>query len=198
MPYDTQIRYERENGFGAKIYKDSTDQYVVKVEDHPTAFDPAPWVNFQGDRYMGRDGAMYLIVADPDVVDTLGNVTPVADPSRPEGPPALTPVGYTLVNSIWTQRVLIDDNSKAVYKRADSGTEFFYVRDNPPDFSLDADKALYVFVETGTPGGGMPTIFLDKFGFEWELLLESEVGGITYMGIPISRVGVVVAVGHQE
>lgn len=144
LPYDTQIRYERENVHGAKIYKDLTDQSVVKVEDHPTAFDPAPWVNFQGDRYMGRDGAMYLIVADPEVVDILGNVTPIADPTRPEGPPALTPVGYTLVNSIWTQRVPIDVNTKAVYKRADSGSEFFYVRDNPPDFSLDVDKANYL------------------------------------------------------
>ena len=77
-----------------------------------------------------------------------------------------------------------------MYKREDSGSEFFYVRDNPPDYSLDVDKALYVYVETGAPGGGLPTIFLDKFGFEWELLLESEVGGITYMGIPISRVGI--------
>ena len=72
---------------------------------------------------MGRDGAMYLIVADPEIVDFLGNVTPaVADPLRPEGPPVLTPTEYMLVNSMWTQRVLIDDNTRAVYKREDLGT----------------------------------------------------------------------------
>ena len=189
LDYNMQIFYERENLHAAKIYKDQTDQYVVKVEDHHTAFDPAPWVDFQGDRYMGRDGAMYLIIDDPEVVDFLGNVTPVVDPLRPEGPPALTPTGYKLVNSMWTQRVPIDDNTKAVYKREDTGTEFFYLRDNPPEYSLEADKALYVYVQTSMTRGGMPTIFLDKFGFEWSLLLESEVGGITFMGNPISRFG---------
>ena len=41
---------------GAKIYKDFIQRYAVKVEDHPSDVDPAPWVNFQGDRFMGRDG----------------------------------------------------------------------------------------------------------------------------------------------
>ena len=188
LQYDMQIRYERENALGAKIYKDQTDQYVVKVEDHPTAFDPAPWVNYQGDRYMGRDGAMYLIVADPEFVDSLGNVTTVADPGKIEGPPELTPAGYKLVNSIRTQRILVDDNTMAVYKREDSGTEFFYLRYNPTDYSLEADKVLYVYIQTALVSERMPTIFLDKFGFEWDLMLDSEVTGITYMGNPISRI----------
>ena len=70
------------------------------MEDHVTAFDPSPWVNYQGYRYMSRDGAMYLIVEDPDARDTLGNVIPLVNPLRPEGPPDLTPTGYRLVNAI--------------------------------------------------------------------------------------------------
>lgn len=189
LQYDTQIRFERENMHGAKIYKDQAEQYMVKVEDHVSPFDPAPWVNYQGDRYMGRVGDMYLIVADPEVVDILGNVTPIVDPLQPEGPPTLTPEGYHCVNHVWTHRVPTDDLTKAVYKREDSGTEFFYLRDNPPEYSLDADKILYVYVLNLLTDDGMPTIFLDKFGFEWSLLLESEIGGITYMGYPISRFG---------
>ena len=54
LEYNMQILYERENLHAAKIYRDQTDQYMVKVEDHHTAFDPAPWVNFQGDRYIGE------------------------------------------------------------------------------------------------------------------------------------------------
>lgn len=126
---------------------------------------------------------------DPKVVDLLGNVVPRADPLVTKGPPALTPAGYKLVNSIGTQRVLIDDHTKVVYKREDVGTEFFYLRDNPPEDSLDVEKVLYVYVKTGLSNGDIITIFLDKFGLEWVFLIASEVDGLTYMGNPISRYG---------
>lgn len=90
---------------------------MVKVEDHITEFDPAPWVNFQGDRYMGQDGAMYIIVEKSNVVDTLGNIVLEADPLRDEGPPRIAIIGYKLVNSILAHRVPIDDATKALYKR---------------------------------------------------------------------------------
>lgn len=122
LEYDFQIRYEKENLNRAKIYRDQNGQFMVKVEDHHTEFDPAPWVNYQGDRYMGKDGAMYLIIVNPKTVDFLGNEVPEEDPLTIEGPPVITPTGYKLVNSIWTHRVPIDDYTRAVYKREDAGT----------------------------------------------------------------------------
>ena len=72
LDYDGRLRFVMENNHGALICKDFINRYAVKIEDHVTIFDPAPWVNFQGDRYMGRDGAMYVLTENPDEVDKLG------------------------------------------------------------------------------------------------------------------------------
>ena len=50
LEYDCRLRFQMENLQGAKIYKDTINRLVAKIEDHSTIFDPAPWVNFQGDR----------------------------------------------------------------------------------------------------------------------------------------------------
>ena len=61
------------NTHSAIIYKDFISRFRVRVEDHSSPIDPAPHVNYQGDRYMDRNGAMYLLVEDPAAVDVLGN-----------------------------------------------------------------------------------------------------------------------------
>ena len=71
LDYDGRLRFVMENNHGALIYKDFINIYAVKIEDHVTIFDPAPWVNFQGDKYMGRDGAMYVLTKNPDEMDKL-------------------------------------------------------------------------------------------------------------------------------
>ena len=65
-----------ENAHGAKIYRDFLQCYAIKVEDHPSDINPASWVNFQGDRFMGRDGCMYILTENPEDVDQLGNPIP--------------------------------------------------------------------------------------------------------------------------
>ena len=60
---------------------------AVEVEDHPLDVDPVPWVNFQGDRYMGRDGSMYLLVENPENVDRLGNTILREERLIEENPP---------------------------------------------------------------------------------------------------------------
>ena len=96
--------------------------------------------------------------------------------------------GLRLVNSIRVQRILIDDTTKAMYKREDAGTEFFYLRDYPPEYCLTEDKIMYVFVNS-VPRVEPPMSFFDKFGIEWNLLLDNEVKGVTYLGVPITRTG---------
>ena len=76
LDYDGKLRFHVENTHGAKIYKDFIQRFAVKVEDHPSEVDPAPWVNFQGDRYTGRDEVMYLLIENLENVDRLGNVIP--------------------------------------------------------------------------------------------------------------------------
>ena len=69
LQFNVRLEFCRENAIGAKVYVDSWGQYTIKIEDCHTKFDLAPWVNYQGDCYMGRDGATYQIVDNPDVVD---------------------------------------------------------------------------------------------------------------------------------
>ena len=48
------------------------------------AFDPTPWVNYQGDTYMGQEGMRYVVTKDPDNVDKWGQV--VEEPNDEEPP----------------------------------------------------------------------------------------------------------------
>ena len=74
LDYDGRLRFHMENAHGAKIFRDCLQRYyTLKVEDHPSDIDLAPWVNFQGDRYKGGDGCMYLLTETPEDVDQLGN-----------------------------------------------------------------------------------------------------------------------------
>ena len=100
LDYDGRLRFVMENNHGALIYKDFINRHVVKIEDHVAIFDPAPWVNFQGDRYMGRDGAMYVLTKNPDEVDKLGLRVQTETRMEEEGPPRVELVGFRLVNSI--------------------------------------------------------------------------------------------------
>ena len=72
LDFDGILRFYKENAQGTKIYRDFIHRFAVKVEDHASDFDPAPRVNFQGDRYMSEKGVMYLLIDDPDSVDILG------------------------------------------------------------------------------------------------------------------------------
>ena len=101
LEYDGRLRFLLENSQGALIYKDFINRFVVKIEDHTTIFDPAPWVNFQGDRYMGKDGSMYLLTEFPEEVDKLGNLVHGEMKIEEEGPPKVELLGFRLVNSIW-------------------------------------------------------------------------------------------------
>ena len=138
------------NAHGARIYRDFISRFLVRVEDHSSPVDPVPRVNYQGDRYMDCNGVMYLLVEDPEAVDVLGNPVDKEHGLIEEGPPRLEQQGLRLINSVWTKRVWIDNATKALYKRKDAGSEFFYLEDFPPLQCLTEDKVLYVYVNTHT------------------------------------------------
>ena len=56
MAFNMRLAYMKTNGHRAQLYKDPMNIWVVKVEDHPLAFEATPWVNCQGDLYMGQGG----------------------------------------------------------------------------------------------------------------------------------------------
>ena len=73
LEYDGSFRFHMTNTDDARIYRDFISRFAVRVEDHSSLVDRAPRVNYQGDRYMDRNGVMYLLVEDAEAVDVLGN-----------------------------------------------------------------------------------------------------------------------------
>ena len=147
LEYDSRLRFQMENLQGAKIYKDTINRLVAKIEDHFTIFDLAPWVNFQGNHYVGKDGSMYVLTENPNEVDKLGCTILRETNSLEEGPPSVGLLGFKLVNSIWVCRILLDDNSKILYKQESYGSEFFYMRNCAPDYTITEDKILNIFIQ---------------------------------------------------
>ena len=75
-----------------------------------------------------------------------------------------------------------------MYKRVESGTEFFYLRNSPPDHTITEEKLLYAFVDIN-PGASKDVVFFDKYNLEWDLKFADEVMNLTFQGMPIVRIG---------
>ena len=132
---------------------------------------------------------MYLVVENPDIVDTLGGIQKPEPHEGDEVPPKPIQEGVKLVNSILVRRVCIDDPTKALYKIMDEGSEFFYERYNPLNHSLSEVKILYVSRQEGFMPEPKPVAFVDKYKKEWILVLREDVKDYTYKGIPIHWLG---------
>ena len=53
MAFNMRLAFAKANSHGAQLYKDPMSRWVVKIEDVATACEANPWVNYQGDLYMG-------------------------------------------------------------------------------------------------------------------------------------------------
>ena len=79
--------YVRDNPHGALVYRDPQNWFLIKIEDHHTEFEATPFVNYQGDRYIGQQGEMYLVVENQDIIDNLGGVQTTEPHEENELPP---------------------------------------------------------------------------------------------------------------
>ena len=70
--YNTKLNFQGTNCFNAKIYKDNQGRYILKIKDNPFEDEPPLMANYQGNRYMGPHGVMYLVVENPQRVGLLG------------------------------------------------------------------------------------------------------------------------------
>lgn len=74
IAFNVKLTFIDVNAFGAKIYCDPRNKYLVKVEDrHPTQAHQILWAKYQGDHYVDQDGGSYVITLDPGHMDKLGN-----------------------------------------------------------------------------------------------------------------------------
>ena len=88
------------------------NHWVVCVEDTPTAFDATPWVNYQGDLYMGQSGERYIVITKPENVDKWGVMVKV---NKVKEPPFKDSLDMKLLNIIKVQLIKTDDPTIAMY-----------------------------------------------------------------------------------
>ena len=72
LEFNIKLKFDYTNAWGAEIYHDPMQRQVYKTADCPTPFEKAPWVNYQGDMYVGEDGARYEVTDHPHKVDATG------------------------------------------------------------------------------------------------------------------------------
>ena len=72
MDFNMRLDFVKMNHHRAQLYKDPMNRWVVKVEDHLMAFEATPWVNYQGDLYMGQSGERYMVESELENVDKWG------------------------------------------------------------------------------------------------------------------------------
>ena len=112
MDFNVRLEFVHTNAHDAQLYKDPMNRWVVKIEEHPTAFDPSPWVNYQGEMYVGQEGACYQVTEEPDNVDKLGQWVIV---QKVEEPPYEETHELKLFTSVKVTRILVDDQDIALY-----------------------------------------------------------------------------------
>ena len=85
MEVRVELKYEAINNYGALIYKDPLGRNVYKSAEHNTPFNESPKVVYQGDSYIGEDGARYVVTWDPFNVDSFGVLQPKPTMSESSG-----------------------------------------------------------------------------------------------------------------
>ena len=144
MAFNMRLTYVKTNNHGAQLFQDPMNRWVVLVEDTPTAFDGAPWVNYQGDLYMGQSGERYIVVTEPENVDKWG-VMVKAD--KVEEPPFEDSADMKLLNTIKVQLIKTDDPNIAVYVRESDKVKTCYFTKTLDLGTIHEEKLLYIYLE---------------------------------------------------
>ena len=103
MRFAMFLEFVKQNPWGAKIYIDPHDNYVVRVDDQNEEYNPKPLVNYQGDRYVDNEGTLYLMVQDVKNVDKWGKPIRAHGKEKevPEAPPSAAElIGFWIINSL--------------------------------------------------------------------------------------------------
>ena len=87
--FNTKLIHVRNNKRGAHLYVDPSNQIVVRLADILVALEPYVQAMFQGDRYVGIEGTIYLITPSYKDMDSHGVVLQ----SRAHSEPPMSPRG---------------------------------------------------------------------------------------------------------
>ena len=147
-PYTICLAFVRTNVWGAQIYKDPDNQWLVKIETHATTFDATPRVAFQGNGiYIAQNGSSFIVVDDSEQVDKFGTklrenqLEPMVD-----GPPFRGLENMNLVATWEVRLVPTDDQTKEIYRRevGDSYTYYFALANER--YTTRESRNLYIYI----------------------------------------------------
>ncbi|MCO5599429.1 hypothetical protein L7F22_053532 [Adiantum nelumboides] len=141
------LNYQFENEVDAKIYKDSMEQYFVKLEDRPSDERDVVPVVYSGDRYFDDQEFMYLVVQNLSIVDKWGMIgtKEKVDVEPEETPPALNKPNLKLIRINDMTRVNTDNTFLRLHKYDGEEHIIYYRCEEPLVNKLTDLKRLYVF-----------------------------------------------------
>ena len=140
------------------------NRWVLKVEDHLTAFEATPWVNYQRALYVGQGGECFIVTKDPKYVDKWGQL---AKTTKIEEALYGDLQELKLINSIKVHHMKVDDPNIALYVKESEEILSCYYTSNPIPNTIENEKVLYVYLE-GMLTMKLTPIFLDKFCIIYE------------------------------
>ena len=157
--------------------------WVFCVKDTLIAFDAMPWVNYQGDLYMGQLGECYIVVTKLENVDKWGVMVKV---DKVEEPSFVDSADMKLLNPIKVQLIKTDDPNIAVYVRESDEVKTCYFTKTLDLGIIHEEKLLYIYLE-GTNTLKINPVFLDKFGVLYEPMEQRVVRSLSWQGLPIPK-----------
>lgn len=80
------------------IYKDPMSQFLIKVGDHPSKFENSLFVNYLGDRYMAKNGVLYVVTKNPAKVYVMGVIVHTSSHLEEESSPIPFDPSWRLMN----------------------------------------------------------------------------------------------------
>ncbi|MCO5553329.1 hypothetical protein L7F22_006850 [Adiantum nelumboides] len=181
MAFNMRLAFVRVNKHRAQLYKDSMNRWTVKVKDNPTTFDAAPWVNYQGETYMGQAGDCYVVLTEPDLVDKWGQLIKV---NKPKIPPFEDTKMQKLLNTLKVHIIHSDNPSITLYVYKTAKTQNCYFTKNYDPSTIHNEKMMYVFLE-GLLSMTTAPLYVDKYGIKYELMERRVAQGLTWQGLPI-------------
>ena len=185
MGFNVRLEFVHTNAHDAQLYKDPMNRWVMKIEEHPTAFDPSPWVNYQEEMYVGQEGACYQVTTEPNNVDKLGQLVTI---QKIEEPPYEETHELKLFTTIKVTCILVDDQDIALYMRESMESKQSFCTKNPPPHTLVKDKVLYAYMRV-TQTMDLTLMFIDKFVVLYEPMDNRAMQDLTFHGTPIPKLG---------
>ena len=86
LEFNIKLKYDYTNAWGVEIFHDPMLRHVYKTADCPTPFEQFPRVNYQGDMYVGNDGARYEVTKHPQLIDAIGLLHTQIDAAKVTSP----------------------------------------------------------------------------------------------------------------